>query len=75
MVRFPPEKVAPRAIKYPTGYPAGGGTKIAVTFPNDLFEAIIDIAKREKKTFNDMVVELCKVGKLDLEESDMLEPQ
>lgn len=62
------------SIKYPTGYPVAGKTKIAVAFPSELFIAVIEMAKREKKSFNDMVVELVKVGKLDLEESDMLEP-
>jgi hypothetical protein len=62
------------AIKYPTGYPMAGRTKIAVNFPSQLFVDIIAMAKREKVTFNDMVVTLCKVGKLDLEESDALEP-
>lgn len=61
-------------IKYPKGFPDKDHTQIAVRFPTPLFGAIIEMAKREKKTFNDMVVELVKVGKLDLEESDILEP-
>ena len=73
MVRFPPEKEPLREIKYPAGYPSGNGTKIAVVFPSELFAAIITMAKRENKSFNEMVVELCRVGKLDLEESDALE--
>ena len=62
-------------IKYPVGYSDGhGGLKIAVIFPKSLFDNIIAMAKREKKTFNHMVVELVTVGKLDLDESDALEP-
>jgi hypothetical protein len=63
-------------IKYPAGFPGRPGeTKIAVSFPTQVFKDIIAMAKREQKTFNDMVVELCKVGKLDLDESDALEPK
>ena len=58
------------AIRYPTGYPANGRVKIAVAFPNQLFLDVIEMAKREKKTFNDMIVELVQLGKFDLEESD-----
>ena len=58
-------------IKYPVGMPSGfGKLKIAVNFPEQLFRDIIKMAKAEKKTFNDMVVDLVKCGKLDLEESD-----
>lgn len=57
-------------IKYPTGYPTAGRTKIAVSFPSILFLDIIEMAKKEKKSFNDMVIDLIKCGKLDLEESD-----
>ena len=60
-------------IKYPKGYPSGSNTKIAVGFPTELFKAIVEMAKQENKTFNTMVVELVKCGKLDLEESDRLE--
>ena len=59
------------AIKYPKGYRSRPGyIQIAVNFPDSIFEAILSRAKREKKTFNAMVVELCKVGELDLSESD-----
>jgi len=58
------------SIRYPTGYPTNGRIKIAVAFPDKLFLGVIEMAKREKKTFNDMVIELVKCGKLDLEESD-----
>lgn len=76
MVQFPPEKEAPKEIKYPQGFKDRvGHTKIAVSFPTPLFDAIIEIAKREKKTFNEMVVYLVACGKLDLEESDVLEPE
>jgi len=44
--------------------------KIAVSFPAQLFHDVIAMAKTEKKTFNDMVIDLVKCGKLDLEESD-----
>jgi hypothetical protein len=58
-------------IRYPVGHYSGfGKLKIAINFPEQLFRDIIKMAKKENKTFNDMVVELCKVGKLDLEESD-----
>jgi hypothetical protein len=39
-----------------------------------LFDDVIEMAKHENKTFNAMVIELIKVGKLDLDESDALEP-
>jgi len=62
-------------MKYPKGYrPKPGQTKIAVSFPDQFFDDIKSMAKKEKKAFNAMVLELCKVGKLDLDESDALEP-
>jgi len=62
-------------MKQPKGFPTKPGhIKIAINFPEDLFKAIILMATTEKKHFNSMVVELCRVGKLDLEESDRLEP-
>ena len=61
-------------IKYPAGFPGKAGeTKIAVRFPTPMFKDIMTMAQREKKPFNDMVVELVRVGKLDLDESDALE--
>ena len=58
-------------IRYPTGYPCEQNRmKIAVAFPEQLFHDVIAMAKNEKKTFNDMVIDLVKCGKLDLEESD-----
>ena len=57
-------------IKYPTGYKKDGVIQIAVRFDTRMFESIIKRAKREKKTFNDMVVDLCKCGELCLSESD-----
>ena len=58
-------------LKYPVGYPTDDEhLKIAVIFPRQLFHDVIAMAKKEKKTFNDMVVDLVKCGKLDLEESD-----
>ena len=61
-------------IKYPKGFRMRGHTQVAVRFPDDLFKAIIAMAKKENKDFNAMAIELCKCGKLDLEESDALEP-
>jgi len=62
-------------IKYPTGYSSTAGfTKLAINFPSKLFDDILEMAKNESKTFNAMVIELIKVGKLDLDESDALEP-
>ena len=62
-------------IKYPKGYKSGTNqTKLAISFPDLLFESIMVMAKNEKKTFNAMVVELCSVGLLDLLESDKHEP-
>jgi hypothetical protein len=62
-------------MKYPVGTQGKAGhIKVAVTFPEQLFMDIIAMARREKKDFSEMVSELCKVGKLDLEESDALEP-
>ena len=64
--------------KYPIGYQsksdaANGVIKCAVAFEDQLFIDIIAMAKREKKTFSEMVNDLCKCGKLCLYESDMLE--
>jgi hypothetical protein len=62
-------------IKYPKGYPENyKRLKIAVSFPEELFHDVVKMAKKERRTFNSMIVELVKVGKLDLEESDALEP-
>lgn len=59
-------------IKYPKGYQKGDGTtQLAVRFPHAVFEKILRRAKREKKEFNDMVIELCKCGELCLHESDI----
>jgi len=57
-------------IKYPVGYRVGDQLRIAVNFPEQLFHDIIAMAKNEKKSFNVMVIDLVKCGKLDLEESD-----
>ena len=51
----------------------GDQLRIAVNFPKELFHAVIEIAKKENKSFNDMVIDLVKCGKLDLEESDKYE--
>jgi hypothetical protein len=58
-------------MKYPKGYRRPGSiAQIAIRFPDELFHDILVMAKRERKGFNEMVIELCKCGKLDLEESD-----
>ena len=61
-------------IKYPKGFRMRGHTQVAVRFPDDLFKTIIAMAKKEKKDFNAMVLDLARCGKLDLEESDRHEP-
>jgi hypothetical protein len=60
-------------IKYPKGYKKGGHTQLAVRFEDKHFTAIVKRAKREKKSFNDMVLYLIKCGELCLDESDKLE--
>ena len=61
-------------MRYPVGYQAREGfIKCAVNFPDQLFLDIISQARREGKEFSEMVIELVKVGKFDLEESDALE--
>jgi hypothetical protein len=60
-------------MKYPKGYRHGKAIQIAVRFPDDLFKSLIDMAKKEKKDFNSMVVDLAKCGKLCLDESDQHE--
>jgi hypothetical protein len=62
-----------KKIAYPKGYhPRPGVTKIAIPFPDGLFKEIMIMAKRENKQFSAMVIELCTVGKLDLDETDAL---
>lgn len=62
-------------MKYPKGYRRDGVTQIAVRFDDKLFKDILSMAKKEKKDFNSMVVDLCKCGKLCLDESDEHEPR
>ena len=63
-------------IKYPKGFKSAPGyTKFAVNFPDDLFKAVMKMARLEKKPFNTMVLDLIRCGKLDLEESDKHEPK
>lgn len=62
-------------IKYPKGVRSKGQAKIAVSFPEALFDEIIKMAKKENKTFNAMIVELSRCGKLCLDESDQHEPK
>lgn len=60
--------------KYPEGYfRSPDQRQVAVRFPVVLFEQIIEMAKHENKTFNDMVISLIECGKLCLDESDKLE--
>ena len=59
------------AIKYPTGYRSRPDhLQVAINFPDAMFNTILSRAKREKKTFNAMVVELVTVGEFDLSECD-----
>lgn len=65
-----------KKVKVPAGYKdKSGHTKVAVNFPTALFKQIADQSLKENKKFSDMVSELCKVGLLDLSESDSLEPK
>ena len=60
----------------PKGFrPATGDARprVAVVFDEALFEKICFIAQKEGKGFSAMVRELCQVGILCLEESDMHE--
>ena len=50
-----------------------GHTKVAVSFPTELFERICAQAFRDGKNFSPMVADLCTVGLLDLQESDAME--
>jgi hypothetical protein len=56
------------------GHPEGDKLKVACSFDTRLFLRIRKRAEKEKRSFTSMVEELCKVGLLDLEESDRLEP-
>ena len=60
----------PKGFRDKKGHPP----KVAVIFPEELFSRIKKMASKEDKTFSTMVVELCRVGILDLEESDRYEP-
>ena len=59
-----------KASKTATGFRVKHGLKTAVTFPETLFASIRRRAAREHRSFSEQVVELCKVGELDLSESD-----
>lgn len=63
-----------KSIRYPKGFAMRGFTQVAVRFPDELFREIIVQAKRERKDFNTMVLDMVQCGKLDLEESDKHEP-
>ena len=61
--------------KMPKGFrEKGHPPKVSVMFPEELFTRIKKMARAEDKGFSVMVVELCRVGILDLEESDACEP-
>jgi hypothetical protein len=63
-------------IKYPDGYKkADGTTQIAIRFPHALFNQVIEMAKKEERDFNDMVICLVRCGKLCIDESDQFEPK
>jgi len=51
-----------------------GRTKIACAFEDKLFLKIKRMAEKDCRSFSSVVEELCRVGMLDLEESDRLEP-
>ena len=54
-------------IKYPKGFKtAPGYTKLAVSFPDDLFKAVMKMARVERIPFNVMVLNLIRCGKLCL---------
>jgi hypothetical protein len=60
----------------PKGFRQGSyGPRIAVLFTEDLFNQIAAMATVEDKSFSAMVCELCRVGILDLQESDAHEPK
>jgi hypothetical protein len=62
-------------MKQPKGYDVGNNqTRIAVKLDIKLFKQITDQAKKENKSFSEMVSSLCKCGLLCLAESDALEP-
>ena len=63
-------------MRYPIGVVKEDGSKqIAVRFPPELFDQIITMARKEDKTFNEMVLNLTRCGKLCLDESDVMEIQ
>ena len=63
-------------IKYPKGYRNSRGLiQIAVSFSETEFQNIIKQGQKDKKNFNDMLRELCRIGLFDLQESDCLEPE
>jgi hypothetical protein len=61
-------------VRMPIGFrEKGHGPKVAVIFPEELFEQIKVRATKENKTYSAMVCELCRVGLFDLDESDACE--
>ena len=49
-----------------SGIKKGSATQLAVRFDTKVFDSIMKRAKREERTFNEMVMELCKCGELCL---------
>ena len=47
--------------------------KVAVNFPADLHAKIVARAAKEKRSFSDQAIELCKCGELCLADSDQHE--
>lgn len=58
-------QVMPQGFRVKTGQ-----LQTAVRFNKELFERIKARACKERKTFSEMVAELCSIGLFDLEESD-----
>ena len=56
------------------GHKESGRLKIACAFDPRLFSKIKRMAEKDSRSFSSVVEELCRVGMLDLEESDRLEP-
>jgi hypothetical protein len=62
-------------MKYPKGYPVRPGViKLAISFPEELFKEVLQMAIKERRAFDNVLIELIKIGKFDLDESDSHEP-
>lgn len=63
-------------INYPKGFKDRSGfIKLSISFPEELFKEVMKMAKKEERTFNDVLIELINVGKFDIDESDRHEPK